>query len=149
MQTPNTERIEDTIDVLSSLLRGEISAVETYRQAEGKIGNPTLRATLATCRTSHETRVQRLREKIVQLGGKPPEGSGPWGAFAKLVEGGAKAFGDRAAIAALEEGEDKGMRDYRDAMNKLSGEARIFVENCMIEQERTHQSLSATKKSLH
>jgi len=149
MQTTGTERTEDILDTLGSLLRGEISAVETYRQAGVKITDTKLGSTLETSRRSHETRVQLLREKIMKLGGKPPEGSGAWGTFAKLVEGGAKAFGERAAIAALEEGEDKGLRDYRDALGKLSGEARIFVENLLIEQERTHLMLSGAKKTFH
>ena len=53
-----------------------------------------------------------LRDAIVACGGTPAEGSGAWGTFAKVVEGGAKVFGEKAAVAALEEGEDHGLADY-------------------------------------
>lgn len=147
----NVARNTDTVDSLNSLLRGEISACETYRMAIEKIGDDaSLRTTLSECLSSHESRVQLLRERIVQLGGTAAEGSGPWGAFAKLVEGGAKLFGDKSAIAALEEGEDHGLKDYREELKKLDGTARGFVESQLFPaQERTHRTLSSLKKTLH
>ncbi|CAN5950778.1 unnamed protein product [Sphagnum jensenii] len=36
---------------------------------------------------------------IKDYGGKPAENSGAWGAFVKLIEGGATVFGDRASVA--------------------------------------------------
>jgi uncharacterized protein (TIGR02284 family) len=149
MQT-TTERVNETIDSLNSLLRGEMSAVETYRQALEKIKDTSLRMSLTECLDSHQSRVEMLRSRIVQLGGKPSEGSGAWGAFAKLIQGGAKVFGDKAAIAALEEGEDHGLKDYRDEIPKLDAETRGFVETQLLAaQERTHRTISAMKKTLH
>lgn len=147
----NTERNTDTVQSLNSLLKGEISACETYRQAISKVGDDaSLRTTLQECLSSHESRASLLRERIVQLGGKPAEGSGAWGAFAKLVQGGAKVFGDKATIAALEEGEDHGLRDYRTELEKLDGTARTFVETQLLPaQERTHRTLSSMKKTIH
>jgi demethoxyubiquinone hydroxylase (CLK1/Coq7/Cat5 family) len=145
-----TERAGASLGGLTSLLRGEISAVETYRQALEKITDPTIRATLQENLDSHQSRCELLRARIVQLGGKPVEGSGPWGAFAKLVEGGAKLFGEKAAVAALEEGEDHGLRDYRDELNKLDSELRSFVEIQLLPaQERTHRTMSSLKKTIH
>ena len=54
------------------------------------------------------------------------------GAFARLFEGGAKAFGDRAAIAALEEGEDHGLKLYRESFKKLDADARQLVEQDLL-----------------
>ena len=48
------------------------------------------------------------------------EGSGAWGAFAKLVQGGADLLGDASAVSALEEGEDHGIKTYADAMKEVS-----------------------------
>ena len=56
--------------------------------------------------------------------GSPTDDSGPWGAFARLVEGGAKMFGEKAAISALEEGEDHGLKLYRDEIGKLDFASR-------------------------
>lgn len=150
-RTTTGNRDDDTISALNELLRGEISAVETYQQALAKLeaGSRARTDVEEGCR-SHERRVTRLREVVVQLGGEPSEGSGPWGGFAKLVEGGAKIFGEKAAIAALEEGEDHGLRNYRDNLAKLQGHARDLVANELLpEEERTHRRLSNLKHSMH
>src|SRR6188768_2259994 len=98
MSATNTSEIEQ----LNSLLRGEISAVETYDQALAKLADdPTVSVDLRSCRSSHQARVYSLRSEVRRLGGEPADGSGVWGAFAKLVEGGARMFGPKAAIAAL------------------------------------------------
>ena len=91
----------DTLDTLNSFLRGEISAVETYRQAIEKLRDKPEVSTLSECLRSHEQRVSLLRDEIRLRGGEPAQGSGPWGAFVKLLEGGAKLFGAKSAIAAL------------------------------------------------
>ncbi len=118
----------NSVDTLNELLRGEISAVETYRQALEKLTNSPVRAELEDCRQSHALRVQKLREQVMRLGGRPDESSGAWGTFAKLVAGSAKAFGEKAAIAALEEGEDHGLRLYKGDIDKLDPASRALVE---------------------
>src|SRR5687767_14489953 len=105
---------EKICDTLNSFLRGELSAVETYRQAMEKVTDASLRPQLEQNSQSHQDRAAKLRNRIAQLGGKPADSSGTWGGFAKLVEGSAKAFGVKAALAALEEGEDHGLRMYKD-----------------------------------
>jgi demethoxyubiquinone hydroxylase (CLK1/Coq7/Cat5 family) len=139
----------DTVDTLNSFLRGEISAVETYRQAIDKLRDKPEASTLSECLRSHEQRVAWLSDEIESRGGKPAQGSGPWGAFAKLMEGGAKLFGEKAAIAALEEGEDHGRDDYKRDAPKLEPDARAFVQQQLIpEQLRTHQAMSSLKRQL-
>jgi uncharacterized protein (TIGR02284 family) len=140
---------EESIEQLNSFLRGEISAVETYQQALERIEDPSIKTTLQDCLRSHETRTSTLRSYIQKLGGIPAEGSGAWGAFAKLVEGGATAFGTNAAIAALEEGEDHGLRDYRSGIDKLDSASRQFFETEVFSTQReTHRVMSTLKKTL-
>lgn len=142
--------MKSSVDQLNSFLRGEISAVETYDQAITKLQATTYASQLQECKRSHEQRVQLLKEQIRRLGGTPVDASGPWGAFAKLIEGGAKTVGDKVAIAALEEGEDHGLRDYKSDIAKLDPEVRSFVEQRILpEQQRTHAGLSMLKKQLH
>lgn len=136
---------KDVIDKVSGLLRGELSAVETYRLALTKLGASSLQPELIKCQQSHEQRVETLRQWIIENGGQPPAGSGLWGAFAKLVEGGARLFGEKTALAALEEGEDKGLRDYHSAFEKVSGEARDLIEKLRSEQQMTHDTLAGLK----
>jgi uncharacterized protein (TIGR02284 family) len=138
-----------TVDTLNSFLRGEISAVETYRQAIQKLSDTSEVTTLNDCMRSHEERVSLLKNEIRRRGGEPAQGSGVWGTFAKLVEGSATVFGEKAAIAALEEGEDHGRDDYKRDVSKLEADARTFVEqNIVPEQLRTHQTMSTLKKRL-
>lgn len=144
---------EKAVEHLNSLLRGEISAVETYRKAMAKVKTPTVRTELAECERSHEIRIGKLRDRVLELGGKPAETSGVWGTLSKLIEGGATALGERPAIMALEEGEDHGVANYRRAMHHLHA---IDEESCgLVEQEllpaqmRTHRAMSSLRATLH
>jgi len=140
---------DQTIDQLNSFLRGELSAVETYRQALEGSGSVPHRSTLELCERSHQARVALLREEVQRRGGVPADSSGVWGAFVKAVEGTAGAFGERSAIAALEQGEDHGRDDYRRDIKKLDPAARQLIESRVLpEQLRTHDAISALKKQL-
>jgi hypothetical protein len=69
--------------------------------------------------------------------------------FANAVEGAAGIFGEKPAIAALEEGEDHGLKDYRADISKLGPEARKMVETQLLPaQVRSHRTLSDLKKNL-
>jgi uncharacterized protein (TIGR02284 family) len=145
----NPDSEKQAISQLNSFLRGEISAVETYRQALNHIKDNGQQSTLERCRRSHEDRVRVLSAEVRRLGGEPAQGSGVWGAFAKLVEGGAQVFGEKAAIAVLEEGEDHGRDDYYRDIDKLNPAVRQFVElNVLPEQERTHLALKSLKETM-
>jgi hypothetical protein len=90
-----------------------------------------------------------LQDAVRALGGEPVTGSGPWGAFAKAIETGAKAFGEKAAISALEEGEDHGLKDYKGDLKDLDFEARSLIQDKLLpQQQQTHDRLSALKKRI-
>jgi len=140
---------QKTVDTLNEFLRGEVSAVETYRQALEKLSGSSHRIQLEEGRRSHELRVVKLQEQIRRLGGEPSQGSGAWGAFARLVEGGAKVFGEASAIAALEEGEDRGLKLYRGDLTDLEPASRLFVQSDLLPaQEQTHRTMSTLKKTI-
>jgi hypothetical protein len=141
---------KSSIEQLNSFLRGEMSAVETYRMALDKLDRTsTARDQLLVNLKSHEDRVLALHEAITAAGGTPAEGSGPWGTFAKIVEGAAKALGEKAAVAALEEGEDHGLKDYKAEIDDLDPTCRQLVINQLIpQQQQTHDRLSALKRRL-
>lgn len=145
MTEATTER---DIDRLNAMLRGERSAVETYEQAIAKLGGNGLSAQLTPLKSSHAARVVKISGRISMLGGQADSTSGAWGAFAKLVEGGAAVFGDKPAIAALEEGEDHGKKEYAD-LDDLTDATRSFVVAELIpEQQRTHDAMRSIKKSM-
>ena len=67
----------------------------------------------------------------------------------KMMEGGAKAFGDSAAIGVLEEGEDHGLKDYQDDLPKLDGAARTLVNGTLLpSQHHTHRVMSDLKQMM-
>lgn len=149
MQT-TTEHGNDVIESLNTILRGEISAVETYNQALERVKDAQIRPVLVENLRLHQNRCDVLRAHVKGLGGDPATGSGVWGAFAKLVEGGAKLFGDKAAVDALEEGEDRGLATYRKELPKLDPTTAEFVQTQLLAgQEATHRACSTLKKQLH
>jgi uncharacterized protein (TIGR02284 family) len=140
---------KSSIEQLNRLLRGEMSAVETYRMALDKLDRTsTARDELLVNLKSHQDRVMSLQDAIVALGGTPVTSSGPWGTFAKMVEGTAKVLGDKAAIAALEEGEDHGLEEYKEDIDELDPECRRIVKQMLPQQQQTHDRLSALKRRL-
>jgi rubrerythrin len=146
MASPN----EEVVGKLNSFLRGEISAVETYRQALDKVTDPSIRAQLQDCEADHEQRIELLRRRITELGGTPDQSSGARGVWAKLVQVGGNLLGEKTALGALEEGEDHGLNDYRRDLDELDGETRKWVEsNILPKAERTHGALSTLKRTVH
>lgn len=149
MQT-TTEHGNDVVDSLNTLLRGEISAVETYRQALERVKDAMARPILEENVRLHQNRCDLLRARIQNVGGTPDKTSGVWGTFAKLIEGGANLFGDKAAIDALEEGEDRGLASYKKELAKLDTMTQQFVQQqLLVGQETTHRAASNLKKQLH
>ena len=138
------------VEQLNSFLRGEISAVESYRQALDKVADIAARTQLEQCCLSHQYRVDLLKARITSLGGRPVDGSGAWGAFVGLLEGGAKIFGDKATLDVLEEGEDHGLKDYRSHLDDLDGDSRYFVEHQLLPaQVQTHFAVRTLKDAVH
>jgi hypothetical protein len=134
---------------LNTLLRGELAAVATYRLAFDRVRHFPEKGDLVACERSHRERADLLRSRILQLGGAPAESPGAWGMFARLVEAGAAALGDRAALAALEEGEDLGLRSLRGNHTELDDDSRVLVQARILpEQERTSALVRAAKASL-
>jgi hypothetical protein len=104
-------------DGLNSLLRGELSAVETYSQAMTKFEDQVVLADLEKIRGEHEHAARVLREKVIRFGAEPAESGGPWVAFASAVTGAAKVFGPATALSALRQGEEQGINGYQDALD--------------------------------
>lgn len=131
---------EETIDKLNSLLRGEISAVETYRQALEKVSNEPGANTVRELRDNHKAAVDDLKAEVARLGGTPSTDSGAWGAWAKTVEGTAKLFGDTAALKALKEGEEHGLDEYKEAVadKDIAQNVKEKINSKYIPQQQKH-----------
>jgi len=127
-------------DTLNSLLRGEIAATETYNQALEKFAGQPEEAELRKLRDDHRTIANMLRQHVHQHSGQPDTGSGMWGAWAKFVEGTAKVFGKTAALKALKEGEEHGIKQYRDALNDegLSADCKSLIRTEILPLSQSH-----------
>src|SRR4051812_31158438 len=98
---------------LSTLVKGELAAVETYKQALDKIeGSEPAGSELRRIEADHEQALSVLRDHMTGINASAPVDSGLWGEWAKAVEGAATAFGEKAAIKALKEGEEHGISSY-------------------------------------
>ena len=131
---------ESTANKLNELIRGERSAVETYQQAFEKVGNDPRAQDLRPLFADHEQAVRLLTDKVQACGAKPSVDSGAWGTWAETVMGTAKLFGDRAALGALKQGEEHGIKQYEDALKgeELDASARSIIQNQLLPQQRAH-----------
>lgn len=138
----STDTLTDT-SVLDSLLRGEMSAVETYRQVNEKFGGEPELKSIHDFQLDHRDAASKLWQHIEKHGGKPSEGSGAWGAFAKAITGSAKLLGNTAALKALKEGEEHGLKEYQDALKdaKLPADCRDLIQGFLAKQSQHIQAI--------
>lgn len=142
---------KSSIEQLNIFLRGEMAAVETYHLALHELDHiSTARDELLINLKSHQDRVASLQDAIIAAGGTPATSSGAWGTLAKAAEGTATALGEKAAIAVLEEGEDHGLADYQDDIDKLDPETRYLVAHQLLPQQLlTRDRTRAIKRRFH
>jgi len=128
------------VNSLNSLLRGELAATETYQQALSKVTDEPGVEDLRRIHVEHREAANTLRQHVHQQGGKPDQGSGTWGTFAKAVEGAAKLFGDASALRALKAGEEQGVKDYEKALKDadLPEECKSLIRTKLLPQTQAH-----------
>jgi len=143
---PGRTNSDDAVGQLNSLLRGEISAAETYRMAIDQVSDSddTTMANVGLLREmqeEHGRAAQALRDRIKELGGEASDSSGPWGVWAKFTQGSANLFGDSAALKSLKEGEEHGLKDYQEAMDDVDTTSADLIRNQLIPAQQRHINL--------
>lgn len=134
----------ETVTQLNSLLRGEISAAETYRMAIDKVADSTDAVNAGLLREiqeEHGRAAQGIRDRIRELGGEASDSSGAWGAWAKTVQGTMNLFGDGAALKSLKEGEEHGLKDYQEAIDDVDPSSAQLIQNQLIPAQQRHINL--------
>jgi len=141
--TSEDQTTPNCITICNGLLRGEISAVETYTQAIEKFSSDPIANRLHAARERHENSVKLLRDNIIRMGGTPDSDSGAWGTFAKAVEGAAKLLGETAALAALQAGEEYGQKDYESALegDEMLDDCKTLVKEELLPAVHNNQLL--------
>ena len=130
------------VDVLNSLLNGEISAVETYNHAIQQVKDTHLIPSLEDCRNSHAIRVEKLRNYIEELGFPANENAGLWGTVANLAEGTASMFGDMAIMTVLAGGEEFGTHEYEDHMQCFDPEILDLVKTELLPYQKATEHIT-------
>ena len=146
---------DQTVGQLNSLLRGEISAAETYRMAIDKIvasPNSDNVGLLREIQEEHGRAAQGIRDRIKELGGEASDSSGAWGVWAKTVQGTMNLLGDASSLKALKEGEEHGLKDYQEALDDMDASSAQLIQNQFIPAQQRHinlldQLLSAVGKA--
>ncbi|MFO0850550.1 MAG: demethoxyubiquinone hydroxylase family protein [Gemmataceae bacterium] len=131
----------DGPDKLNSLLRGELSAIETYEQGIQKLEKyPAAAQELRRVRDEHREHARVLREHVSKHGGTPAESSGVWGSFTAAVTGAAAVLGPETTIAALKRGEEVGIADYERAIDQptLPAECKELIAARLLPRSRDH-----------
>lgn len=129
---------------LNSLLRGEISAEETYRNAIDRMENADASTIgmLQEIQEEHGRAADTIRNRIQELGAEPSESSGAWGMWAKMTQGISGLFaGETGSLKALKEGEEHGLKDYQDGLNSLDVSSAELVQNQLIPAQQRHINL--------
>lgn len=131
---------ENITDKCNAMLRGELSAIETYGQAIEKFGPDAAGSPLAAIRADHVTNANSLRKLIGECGVKADTSSGSWGTFATTVEGVATLLGKSPALMILKQGEEHGIRQYEDALDddELSESVKSLIRDTLLPAQRQH-----------
>jgi hypothetical protein len=113
---PNMPLSKATYDALTTLYRGEASAVEAYDRALTKFAGQPEEPTLAQIAGEHRDAVRRLDIELEHHGIKVPEGSGAWGMVANAVHTLTSMVNDEVPLQVLQRGEEVGIGEYERAI---------------------------------
>jgi hypothetical protein len=128
------------IELLNTLLRGEISAQQAHEKALTLAADmkPEDVAELRLISAEHARTAEILRTEVFSQGGVPAGSSGAWGAFAKAFQSSANMLGVSTAVSSLLEGEEHGLKEYEGALGESTGTARALLEERLIPNQKRH-----------
>ena len=130
---------QQTVESLNRLLRGEISAVETYEQVIEKVKDSSELSRIMEIANDHREAVSTLTQHILDRGGQPEKDSGAWGSFVQTVTGSAKVLGDKPALEALKQGERIGLADYEAFLKQdVDQECKSLVQSKFLPRQKEH-----------
>lgn len=121
------------IDTLNELLKGELMAMEIYRETEQLQGDEHVRAMLRKFAQEHEKHAEQLAQRIRELGGEPELDTGFGGTMAGLTAKFNALRGPSHLLNQLYSGEDKGVHAYEDRIDELDPRSQALVSEIMRE----------------
>lgn len=133
---------EQQTELFNKVLRGEISAVEGYRQVIDKFKNDPKILVIQNILNDHVDTVEELKKHI---NFKPTteladQDSGVWGKFVATYLATAKILGEGTTTSALIDGEEHGLKQYMELMKDpdLSLEDKNLIKTKFIPRQERH-----------
>lgn len=125
---------------LDDLIRGEMAAVRTYDKALEKVKDEKEASKLKKIREDHVTAVSKLKTFATKDVKEDTATSGAWGAFASAYTGGASLFGNDAAVKALRQGEEHGIKEYKEALDDetIKPELKQMIRTQFLPKQEEH-----------
>ena len=125
---------------LDDLIRGEMAAVKSYNEVLEDVKDKGERAKLEKIKADHENAVSKLKGFASADVKEDSEGAGAWGAFATAWTGGAKLMGNDTALKALTQGEEHGVKEYKEALedDKIQPELKQMIRTQFLPKQEEH-----------
>lgn len=125
---------------IEEIIRGQRSAVEAYRSINDKIGADPKMDPLKTYSADHIKATQYFTEYATARGMEVPDSSGAWGTWVKFTTEAAKTFGDTASLKILKEGEEHGLKMFREIADddNVDPSVRSTLKNHFIPTQKSH-----------
>lgn len=130
---------------LEDLIRGEMSAVKAYHQVLEKVKDKDEVEKLTDILKNHQDAVAALKKHATADVLEDTKTTGVWGTFVKGYTGGAKIFGNKTALKALRQGEEHGLKEYKEALNdkNISADIKQLIrEDLMPKLEKDISAIS-------
>jgi rubrerythrin len=142
INTPTAKPANESATQLDDLLRGEQAAMKAYDQVLTDTKDQKVKMKLIAIRKDHETAMSKLSKYVA---GKKDlledtEDSGAWGTFAKTWTKGGSIVGNTGALRALSQGEEHGIKEYKEALkdDSLSAELKQLIKTQMLPMQQKH-----------
>lgn len=147
LDTMNTTEFKN--ESINEILRGEISALESYEQIFNKIDSDAEKTRLNEFKDEHLAAIDFWKNQAQLQGAVPDKDSGIWGKAVEAFVGTSKLFGNTTALMALKEGEEHGLNNYKDLLTRddLTTLQKDQIKRQFIPMQEKHiNSLSAMIK---
>lgn len=133
------------IDTLNELLKGELMAMEIYKETEDMQGDEQVMVMLQKFAKDHEEHAKLLAERIRELGGTPITNTGMAGVMAGMSSKFNAMRGPSHLLKQVYDGEDKGVHAYEDRIDELDPQSQELVSAIMSED---HDHLKLFKERM-
>lgn len=139
---PTAKPANDQATQLDDLVRGEISALKAYDQLLTDTKDEKQKQKLMMIRKDHEKALSKLSKYVA---GKPDlledtQDAGAWGAFAKTWVKGGQLLGNKNALNALKQGEEHGIKEYKEALedDSINADLKKMIKTEMLPSQEKH-----------